>query len=185
MRCPDCNKFVAFDDGNVDEVEVELDEDTGTVGISGRVVLPCAECGTELKELGVDDSIEAGDDFEPSVPDAVRAAVPESFRATATDEWVEKNAKVRYEWEGGDADKEFSERQQSTYVVRKGKDKGKTKPLKGPSRFRKTYKGVTVTGTVKRTITFTVPGSPGTEIDDTHDVEHTVEEQASGFDELT
>ena len=48
MRCPDCAKFVSYD-----EPQVELD-DEHVEGLaytaSIRVTLPCADCGTELKE---------------------------------------------------------------------------------------------------------------------------------------
>lgn len=58
MRCPDCNKFVAFEE-NDPEVELDVDDDgmvTGTV----RIVNACAECGSELKEatLDVEGSVE-------------------------------------------------------------------------------------------------------------------------------
>lgn len=62
MRCPDCNKFVGFDQ---QDPEVQLDvsaptheagaegkekQGTATVNVEVRLVLACAECGTELKE---------------------------------------------------------------------------------------------------------------------------------------
>ncbi len=50
MRCPDCNKFVAYDT----EIEPEEEDNPSCTGIefsaSYRRVLACAECGTELKE---------------------------------------------------------------------------------------------------------------------------------------
>lgn len=54
MRCPDCNKFVGQEIGDpevtIDITDERADSDN-TVTISGdvRVVLNCAECGTELK----------------------------------------------------------------------------------------------------------------------------------------
>ena len=47
-RCPDCNKFVSYDDGDVD-VQSE-DVESGEVRVEVRIVKTCAECGTELKE---------------------------------------------------------------------------------------------------------------------------------------
>lgn len=47
-RCPECNKFVSFG-----EMEVELqseDYGEGYLNIELRAVLPCSECGEELKE---------------------------------------------------------------------------------------------------------------------------------------
>ena len=185
MRCPDCGKFVGFDEGNVDEVEADIDEESGVVQIEGRVVLPCAECGTELKELSVSEEIETADDFEKSVLDAVKEAVGDKLGSEVTQEWVDANCKVTYSI---DAEPEFHERTQTTVKVaikKKGKVVGhKEKPIKS-SRYMKTYKGVTVSGTVTRTIHASVPGHPGIEIGDDTDFEHTIEESASSFDELT
>ena len=50
MRCPNCNKFVSYDDPpTVDISDTRIEDDTVTVEL--RVVLMCAECsGEELKE---------------------------------------------------------------------------------------------------------------------------------------
>lgn len=186
MRCPDCNKFVPFDEGDVDDIEAEIDEDTGEVMISGRVVLPCAECGTELKELNVDETVQTADLFRNVLQD-IKSTVPEDFEDKVTPEWVEKNAKVKYEWDGA-PDKEFHERTQSTTTVpvkENGKVVGhKTKAIKS-SKYMKTFKGVTVVGDIKRTVTFNDPVWPGAKLEETRNFEHTIEEQASAFDELT
>lgn len=63
MRCPDCNKFVSYDESAEPEamLEVETDgTDEATVSGTVRVVLTCAECGTELKETSfdVDETVE-------------------------------------------------------------------------------------------------------------------------------
>ena len=67
MRCPDCQTFVSYDldydpEDEGLEVEVEVIEDSGeldvTVSGSVRRVLPCAECGTELKEASFDVQLE-------------------------------------------------------------------------------------------------------------------------------
>jgi len=49
MRCPDCNKFVGFDEADPEIESLEVNED-GAVSISVRIVNCCADCGTELKE---------------------------------------------------------------------------------------------------------------------------------------
>lgn len=51
-RCPDCNKFVSYDDGDVD-VQSE-DVESGEVRVEVRIVKTCAECGTELREATLD-----------------------------------------------------------------------------------------------------------------------------------
>jgi hypothetical protein len=62
MRCPDCGKFVPFSD-DVSEVDVSIDDVDGHLIIEGRVVLACSECGMELKELNVDDTLSTEDQF--------------------------------------------------------------------------------------------------------------------------
>lgn len=61
MRCPDCNKFVSYDE---QEPEVNLDLNDGEVNGDVRVVLPCAECGTELKECTFDVSEDVSGELE-------------------------------------------------------------------------------------------------------------------------
>lgn len=63
MRCPDCSKFVAFDEPNTDNITVEFDDYTLT--LSGELILPCAECGTDLKSA----SLEASEDVEDHFPE--------------------------------------------------------------------------------------------------------------------
>jgi hypothetical protein len=53
MRCPDCQKFVSYDEGEV-EIESEEIDDDGLVRITVRVPLPCAECGQDLKEAAIE-----------------------------------------------------------------------------------------------------------------------------------
>ena len=57
MRCPDCNKFVAYD-----EAEPEIDDDSpevgdGNISFNVRIVNNCADCGTELKEASFDPEV--------------------------------------------------------------------------------------------------------------------------------
>lgn len=83
MRCPDCNKFVPFEQ-NEPEVELDITDERdqevekGTevqVTAQVRLVLACAECGTELKEANLEAeemvTIEGhlGDDHVLSVED--------------------------------------------------------------------------------------------------------------------
>lgn len=48
MRCPDCNKFVSYDEPEVEEQNCDVSGEEVTAEV--RMALPCAECGTELKE---------------------------------------------------------------------------------------------------------------------------------------
>ncbi len=48
MRCPDCNKFVSFDEPQCELQEVRVENHTVCADV--RVVLNCQDCGTELKD---------------------------------------------------------------------------------------------------------------------------------------
>jgi hypothetical protein len=65
-RCPDCNKFVPYEQGDVEldvnaELVMEEEKPVGAV-VSGnvRLILTCGECGTEMAE--------ANPDFDVDVP---------------------------------------------------------------------------------------------------------------------
>lgn len=53
MRCPDCNKFVSYDDSNDPDIQ-DISYADGHVSAQIRVVLPCGDCGTELKSADFD-----------------------------------------------------------------------------------------------------------------------------------
>lgn len=61
MRCPDCNKFVSYGEMEI-EIDTEIDGDTVTV--SGTLILPCGNCGIQLKSLDVSDQIEITHDCQ-------------------------------------------------------------------------------------------------------------------------
>lgn len=54
MRCPDCNKFVSFETEEEPEETEEPTLDEGHFTAAYRRVLPCSECGTELKEAQIE-----------------------------------------------------------------------------------------------------------------------------------
>ena len=58
MRCPDCNKFVSYDDPQCEVNSVEIDGTT--IRASVTVSLNCQDCGGTLK----DSEIEAECDFD-------------------------------------------------------------------------------------------------------------------------
>jgi len=61
VRCPDCNKFVAYDT-EVDPEESHSPEVDGNLfSASFRRVLACEQCGTELKEAEVEFSYDFTD----------------------------------------------------------------------------------------------------------------------------
>lgn len=56
MRCPDCNKFVAYDEATVEFESAVVTEQC--LEVTARVVLPCAECGGELKDATIDCTVD-------------------------------------------------------------------------------------------------------------------------------
>lgn len=167
MRCPDCNKFVGFDEGNVN-LDIDIDSN-GAISISGEVTLPCAECGQDLKQLSVSEDVAGEDSFDTDPLELVKAKLPEGAEEV-TQEWFDKHCTIEYE---GDFDSSYHERAQTH--DRRGK------PIRN-SRYAKTYKGAEITGTIKRTITCDVTGVEP--IVEEESFEHTIEEQASAFEEL-
>lgn len=55
MRCPDCNKFVAYDEPEVEIQSADISSNDATV--CARVVLKCADCGGELKDAEIESSM--------------------------------------------------------------------------------------------------------------------------------
>ena len=158
MRCPDCNKFVGFDEPDIGEIGCDLDEDSGVLSITGRLVLPCAECGAELKECSVDHEEDLSSLFDGLPGD-------------------QDMSKVKYELDG-DPDVIATERQQTTTSNRRKQKDGAIAVVQVPiksARYMKTYRGVEVTGRIKRMI-------DGLE-DCLGDYTVAIEEQASAFDE--
>ena len=56
MRCPDCNKFVSYDDPECEVDSVEIDENT--VRASVTVNLNCADCSGTLKSATIESETE-------------------------------------------------------------------------------------------------------------------------------
>lgn len=158
MRCPDCNKFVAFEEGNVENLEAEVDSESGSVQVTGEMTLPCAECGTELKSCSFDESFEIDKSVWPEIKGETES--------------------IEYELDG-DAGFEAVEDVQRT--MKKKTKKGIVEvPIKNP-RYMKTLRGFSVTGAVKRTVTFKGDKEPQ---EDTHEFEFQSTVPASSFDEL-
>lgn len=49
MRCPDCNKFVSYDEPEIETGQIE-EQSEGRVTCPFTVTLCCGECGTDLKQ---------------------------------------------------------------------------------------------------------------------------------------
>ena len=104
-RCSDCNKFVGLEQGEPEVQDLEIDE-TGEVTGQVRVILTCADCGSEIKEAYIDldetpsseledhiaDHAEAGEDAESLEVEEV--SIEETDRMQTTD----RNGKQIKNW---------------------------------------------------------------------------------------
>ena len=123
MRCPDCGIFVSY--GGDYEPEIESEEiDEAELRGEVRVVLDCADCGGELKELVMEYEVE----IEHDCP------------AAATDAENEEADEDQYEIQATST--QFTDRQQTT--DRHGK------PIRNP-RYQRTYYGAEITTTIQCT----------------------------------
>jgi len=98
MRCPDCSKFVAYDEPEVEVGEVSVSGDAVTV--DATVSLNCGECGALLKQA----SINAEATIEHACGEGVKNEIAEGDEryeiesdgdATGTDRTETKDAKGR------------------------------------------------------------------------------------------
>ncbi len=63
MRCPDCNKFVSYDEPQAEISQVAV---SGTeIQADIRVVLNCQDCGTELKDNEFNTQVEIEHECKP------------------------------------------------------------------------------------------------------------------------
>jgi hypothetical protein len=149
MRCPDCSKFVPFDEPEVEVQSAEV-QDTN-LDLEVRVVLKCADCGCELKDADLSDSIDLTQHHE--------------CKKDRTDE-------------NGDeiiVDDEFTmDNEPDAEGFDRYQDKDRHgKPIKS-MRYMKHYYGATLNCTCKCG-----------RCDEEFSFTTTLEEQASGFNELT
>ena len=66
MRCPDCNKFVSFDEGEPEVNNIDVDSE-GNVTANVRITNNCAECSQELTEANFDLEADHVDDCKEHV----------------------------------------------------------------------------------------------------------------------
>lgn len=121
MRCPDCGIFVSYGgdfEPEIDDEGINENELRGEV----RVVLDCADCGGELKELSMEYEVE----IEHDCP------------AAGTGAENEEDHKDQYEIQSTST--QFTDRRQTT--DRHGK------PIRNP-RYQRTYYGAEITTTIK------------------------------------
>lgn len=160
MRCPDCNKFVSYDEPEAESNSVGVDGDD--LSLETVVRLNCAECGTALKEYTFETGITMSHDCPPQEPATPADADPDG------DESPEPN---EFGWEEGDEQYEVEDEGEPTGTSRVQTKDRNGKPIKS-ARYMKTFYGFSQSVDVKCLKcgeTFTV------EVDD--------EAQASDFEE--
>lgn len=107
MRCPDCNKFVAFDTDTDPEVNSQDVDADGVVEVEVRIVNTCAECGTELKEATLNVTIDLAQEIAVHYEDnpkckeaaslSVDVSVTRTDRRQTTDRHGKKITNPRYQ----------------------------------------------------------------------------------------
>lgn len=127
MRCPDCNKFVPYDTEAEPEANLELD-DSGQLTGDVRRVLPCGECGTELKDTTFDIDVDLNEILQIN-----------DKPANLTD--CSGGGDHEWDWESAEDPSVSADERMET------KDKH-GKPIKN-SRYMTQYYGVLIEGTVK------------------------------------
>jgi len=84
-RCPDCSKFVSLEQA---EPELEVEVNGNTVAGTVRLVLACADCSTEMKEVNLEFSLEIGHECKLSSEPEFEI---ECESAEATDRYQDKD----------------------------------------------------------------------------------------------
>ncbi len=178
MRCPDCSKMVSYDEPQA-TVESEEVSNEGLVNIEVRLVLPCAECGTELKETTFNFEIDLEHTCENRktlcecghsriIHDPLVGCLPQETQDKICEcKQFQDLGEIGFEIETDNP--ETTEEYKPQFTTNK---KGEQKPV--PMRYQKHYWGVLISGVA-------TCNKCGEEIpfDDKDDI------QASGMEELT
>jgi hypothetical protein len=176
MRCPDCNKFVSFEQG---EPEAELEASGASLTGTIRIVLTCQECSTELKESTFDVEQDLQDDAESAIIAALSGLTPS---VTATDEERQAWDATEWDYEAEEESTEMTDRRET--VSRKTLKSGKVveRPIK--FQYQKQFYGYEAQ--VKVTVTAAGLKAGGQTQDVTADftVILSDETQASGMEEM-
>lgn len=168
MRCPDCQKMVSYD-----EPQLELqDEDIsgGEFSCNVRIILPCAECGGELKEctLEFQQTIEHECDEDKVICSMCEHPKAEHPREDCdVFEEIEPEDDKTYELEMNDPEPTEDYRPKTKKLKN-----GTEKPV--PFRYQKHYFGASISGTATCNRC-----REAIEIADSQD------EQSSSFEDLT
>jgi len=78
MKCPDCNKFCGLEmqDPEVNDLSLEIDDDSATITYDVRIVRNSACCSSECKEYTFSESVDVDDEILEKIK-AARAENPD------------------------------------------------------------------------------------------------------------
>ena len=127
MRCDSCQKMVSYGEvePTIEDTTVNCEENSGSVDVNVRVVLPCGDCGTELAETTLDITIDFEHECKPDdtgaiiPPEGDQFTIEDELEVEATEDFRPKTTKNK---------------------------KGVEKPV--PTRYQKHYYGARVFGSV-------------------------------------
>lgn len=181
MRCPDCNKFVPFDEPEVEVVSAEV-QDTN-LDLEVRIVLKCADCGSELKDADIQETIDINDHHTckaEKTHDVECTECSGSGEVDSDDGTSEEKVECKECGGAGSVDEDVEVDDEFTMENEpdaEGFDRYQDKDRNGKAiksaRYMKHFYGATLSSTCKC-------GRCGEEFSFTT----TLEEQASGFNEL-
>lgn len=180
-RCPDCNKFVSYDEPQAEAVSDPEVSSSQCIEGSVRVVLNCGECGTELKDAEIEFSITIDHECNPDdildkwlkagrITEANMAEYQKEAESLAASDYEDEQFSVEDSSFDGDS------RTQTTMRVLRGRGENRKwveVPIKN-YRYQRMFYGFS--GTV--TLACNRCGQ-------TFDMDVSGEEQASSFNELT
>jgi hypothetical protein len=65
MKCPNCNKFVSYDEPQAEVQSVEVDSEAKTIHAAVTVSLNCQECGEPLKDAEIEAEVSFQHECKP------------------------------------------------------------------------------------------------------------------------
>jgi DNA-directed RNA polymerase subunit RPC12/RpoP len=177
-RCSNCNKFVSYDEPQVEVINDSFED--GEYMVEVRIALPCAECGDEMAEANLEDTIyditcedcgahhifqDGDDEFNEKLLESIRNEMNGSTEEEIMEEYENRK------FDDGDEMIEFLESNAEPYDRYEDKTPS-GKVIKNP-RYQKHFYGANITASFN----CKVCGSQ-------FEIEFKVEEQASAFENI-
>lgn len=101
MRCPDCSKFVGMENGDpeINSLEAEFSLGSFTITLDARHTRNCADCGTELKSIDINEEANLDPEDIPAFNE-----LPEEKRKAFLEALESKEVEAEIEEDGSEAD---------------------------------------------------------------------------------